>query len=430
MYYIYRGRNVLKFFVFNLPEGCTPWELRCCLEGFGKIVGTYVAKKRDKGGCRFGFVSFVEVKDGVGLEKSLMGFKMGDYRLKMNIARFASENSGFAGQSEKKKQGADVASSGTETFRPTLGIIDRTVTCWGILRGPVPVVTDFRNELLKDPIPWGLTILISFEDVESTTSFLEAKSLWGPWFSKLEVWNGQSLSSERMAWLKVQGAPLHILVPEVLSSIGEMFGKVLYVPKFLSDSQDLSFMRVGILAGEGPRFSEQVVLKWKEKSYRVWVEEELEEWVPDCLGIGDRCRSEGESPEQSSPVVRSADISIQENEEFLHGNDRKEWEEPCASVSKKGGDNGSCLHGKSKGPTFPFFDAGTWLEEGNSVNDKVYFFILKRGLDPRGGGRLLGRQSHLVAQVVFWTQWRRVGLANVLGSFWKKKAIHSLWIGF
>ncbi|KAJ0724923.1 putative RNA recognition motif domain, nucleotide-binding alpha-beta plait domain superfamily [Helianthus annuus] len=54
------NQEVVKFFVTNLPEGCTPWELRQGLEHYGVISGTYVAKKRDKMGNRFGFVSFVE----------------------------------------------------------------------------------------------------------------------------------------------------------------------------------------------------------------------------------------------------------------------------------------------------------------------------------------------------------------------------------
>ncbi|MFS8004010.1 putative RNA-binding domain superfamily [Helianthus anomalus] len=31
--------NVTKFYVSNLPEGCTPWELRSCVEGFGAVSG-------------------------------------------------------------------------------------------------------------------------------------------------------------------------------------------------------------------------------------------------------------------------------------------------------------------------------------------------------------------------------------------------------
>ncbi|MFS8003412.1 putative RNA-binding domain superfamily [Helianthus anomalus] len=69
--------NFTKFFVSNLPEGCTLWELRRGLEGYGNIVGTF------------------DVLDRSVLEKELRGVKLGDSKLKVNIARFAMENSGF-----------------------------------------------------------------------------------------------------------------------------------------------------------------------------------------------------------------------------------------------------------------------------------------------------------------------------------------------
>ncbi|KAJ0700185.1 putative RNA recognition motif domain, nucleotide-binding alpha-beta plait domain superfamily [Helianthus annuus] len=99
------GRGVVtKFFVSNLPEGCTPWELRSSLEGLGEISGTFVAKKRDKTGSRFGFVSFCNVHDCLDLEKKIRGIRMGEFKLKANVARFVVENSGQAGRPELKAQ--------------------------------------------------------------------------------------------------------------------------------------------------------------------------------------------------------------------------------------------------------------------------------------------------------------------------------------
>ncbi|KAJ0793180.1 putative RNA recognition motif domain, nucleotide-binding alpha-beta plait domain superfamily [Helianthus annuus] len=394
-----KGRNIIKFFVSNLPEGCTPWELKGCLEGFGKIDGTYVAKKRDKDGYRFGFVSFSEVKDGLELEKSLKGVKMGDFKLKMNIARFASENKGFARLPEEKAQRVHYEGMGNRSlqsngrdYRSYYEVVGSSSGAgvagvagahrgggrWTWRRWSISIgFSGLPERLIRRYNIWGgvgLSIIILFNEVESASKFLEAMSVWGPWFLKLEAWSGQSMPSERVAWLKLQGIPLHILEPEVIESIGELFGKVLHVPKNLSEDQDLSFMRVGVWAGEGPRLSEQVILKWKDKSFRVWVEEELEEWVPDCLGSGDRCRSEGESSAKSSPVVDMSEYGDQGNEESLHVNGPKGDEVPGGSVSNKGGEGGSEMHEKSKGPSFPAFDVGLWLEAGNSNNDKVYHF--------------------------------------------------------
>ncbi|MFS7915909.1 putative RNA recognition motif domain, nucleotide-binding alpha-beta plait domain superfamily [Helianthus anomalus] len=99
--------NITKLFVSNLPEGCTPLELRKCLEGFGVITGTFVAKKKRQ--CRNKLV------------KNLRGVKMGDFNIKINIARFAFENSGFSDKPEVKPQSARASSQAynckTSNFR-------------------------------------------------------------------------------------------------------------------------------------------------------------------------------------------------------------------------------------------------------------------------------------------------------------------------
>ncbi|KAM0028601.1 hypothetical protein Hdeb2414_s0018g00515841 [Helianthus debilis subsp. tardiflorus] len=77
----------------------------------------------------------------------------------------------------------------------------------------------------------GLSVLITFHDEASASSFLELKDVWKPWFSKLDLWNGQTLPLERVAWLKLCGIPLHLFDADVLSQVGEAFGKILHVPK-------------------------------------------------------------------------------------------------------------------------------------------------------------------------------------------------------
>ncbi|MFS7975203.1 putative RNA recognition motif domain, nucleotide-binding alpha-beta plait domain superfamily [Helianthus anomalus] len=57
--------GMVKLFVTNLPDGCTPWELRKCMEVFGDIVGTYVAKKETR--MAADLVSFRSKVLGTGL---------------------------------------------------------------------------------------------------------------------------------------------------------------------------------------------------------------------------------------------------------------------------------------------------------------------------------------------------------------------------
>ncbi|KAJ0612565.1 putative RNA recognition motif domain, nucleotide-binding alpha-beta plait domain superfamily [Helianthus annuus] len=345
---------VTKLFVSNLPEGCTPWELRKRLENFGVISGAYVAKKRDKGGCRFGFVSFRDVADREELVKNLRGVKMGDYRLKINIARFAVENSGIPVELKKKVGGTGVHGqpsfnipSNFRDSRSYSNVVGPSNAAGRIEKGQLPpveeviqgpeksVVVPDRTEAFKSMAGLalvgrttdletlvdfdrllriakvqvsniqylgGLSLLISFHDEESASSFLESKVIWDPWFSRLERWTGQSLPFDRVAWLKLCGIPLHLFSPDVLSQVGELFGKVLLVPSFLEEDQDLSLCRIGVLVGEVNRVKECVSLRWKNRVYRLWVEENPIDWIPDCIGSpGSQDSGEGASP-MSSPI--------------------------------------------------------------------------------------------------------------------------------
>ncbi|KAJ0930452.1 hypothetical protein HanPSC8_Chr04g0149481 [Helianthus annuus] len=129
----------------------------------------------------------------------------------------------------------------------------------------------------------GLSLLISFPDVESARVFMDAKKVWGPWFSKLDFWSGQTLPLERVAWLKLCGIPLHLLDPVVLGMIGESFGKLLHVPRLHEEDLDLSMVRVGVLVGNPGRIKETVTLRWKDKVFRIWVEEDSDVWIPDSV---------------------------------------------------------------------------------------------------------------------------------------------------
>ncbi|KAJ0612142.1 hypothetical protein HanHA300_Chr01g0023791 [Helianthus annuus] len=299
---------------------------------------------------------------------------MGDSKLRVNVAKFAVENSGrsdllpqdkgkgiakelpgvanlISGRSHafvnqgsgrlfsdlfKKEPARNGSSSGVlqEDYVCSSKVIvvpDRTSAfknCYGVSvvgrTVDLETLVDFdkllriaKIKVAKIQYLGGLSILITFLDEDSAKRFLESREVWGPWFSKLESWKGQSLRLERLAWLNLVGIPLQLLEEDVFVMIGERFGKVLHCPKSLDDDQDLSVVRVGILAGEVNRINEVLSLVWKNKNYRIWVEEEQDAWVPDCLGKSSYLsqNSGSESPMNSSPVISRPEPVIMREDE-------------------------------------------------------------------------------------------------------------------
>ncbi|KAJ0451857.1 hypothetical protein HanRHA438_Chr15g0714711 [Helianthus annuus] len=215
----------------------------------------------------------------------------------------------------------------------------------------------------------GLSIIISFKDESSSASFLNARVVWGPWFSKLEAWKGQSLSLERVAWLNVQGIPLHLVEEGVFNLIGEMFGKVLYVPKRINEELNLSMVRVGVLAGEAQHINEPVSLSWKDIMFRVWVEEEKEAWQPDCLGSSS---DTGVSSDSGSPVMSSPIGVVPEEEVQVNDGQHSVGEEQSPRVDE------GVLHG----------DCGSMHEERENKGEGLVSDdgVFENGGIPRSAG--------------------------------------------
>ncbi|MFS8010324.1 hypothetical protein Hanom_Chr14g01295671 [Helianthus anomalus] len=326
--------NITKLFVSKLPKGSTPWELKKCLESFGEISGTLWRRK------------------GISSEllNSLRGVKMGECRLKINITRFAVENAGVLGPSpeiarapgvqgqsfgnvpsnlrDSRSYSFVVGSSNDHGIHvmggPSVKVDDQLLGGKSII---VPDRTAGFQELAGLALVGrtvNLETLVDFDRFlniakDSAIRFLESKNVWGPWFSKLDGWNGQSFPMERVSWLKLCGIPLHLLSPEVMCQVGELFGKVLHMPKGLEEDHDLSVCRVGVLVGEVNRINEGVSVRWKNRSYRIWVEEDPNDWIPASFrSVVSPGSGEGSTP-VSSPVVDGFGSGAWGNEEMLHG---------------------------------------------------------------------------------------------------------------
>ncbi|KAF5809210.1 hypothetical protein HanXRQr2_Chr04g0154441 [Helianthus annuus] len=129
----------------------------------------------------------------------------------------------------------------------------------------------------------GFYMLLLFEKVEYLYEFRDFNPNLKVWFSWFEVWKGQILPFEQIAWLKISGVPLHVLDKDVFDSVGRLYSKVVHASALNGDDKDLSFDLVGILVGDGEKISDRVTLMWKDKKFKVWVEGESSDWTPDCI---------------------------------------------------------------------------------------------------------------------------------------------------
>ncbi|KAJ0786270.1 putative RNA recognition motif domain, nucleotide-binding alpha-beta plait domain superfamily [Helianthus annuus] len=316
-------RRILKVFVTNLPEGCSGNDLALHVRPFGNIFDLYIARKRDKGGNRFGFISLLDVKDKDDLLRDLRTIRMGDYKLWFNVARFVLEEGEINNhrvekpyKAEPRKEvhcNVEVNSTevGAKSFKDML--VGRSITVvndgvrFGSVHGLAVVarLVDFSvlksiKILLKElsfkeeriQYIGGLDLLITFSDHESAVKFKKVASTCKDKFAFAEIWEGQVLGFERIAWLKIQGIPLHVLSNEVVDLVGGLFGKVVHKATRTDIDVDLSYEYVGVLAGDGKRITEEITLNWKDRKFRVWVTEDNKDWFPEFIEPSDMGISE------------------------------------------------------------------------------------------------------------------------------------------
>ncbi|KAI3801833.1 hypothetical protein L1987_29950 [Smallanthus sonchifolius] len=118
------------------------------------------------------------------------------------------------------------------------------------------------------------------------SSFLSGEDLW---FSSLERWSGQVLPFERIAWMKIRGVPLHLAENAVFNTIAAGYGKVVQPSQL------------------------QVILKWRDRAFRVWISEEEGIWLPECLDPVSMSGPEKECHEYGEAGVKSGDKAGRDN---------------------------------------------------------------------------------------------------------------------
>ncbi|KAJ0577372.1 hypothetical protein HanOQP8_Chr05g0189471 [Helianthus annuus] len=239
----------------------------------------------------------------------------------------------------------------------------------------------------------GLSVIISFREEPAARVFLEAKELWGPWFSKLSAWEGQSLPFEKVAWIRIIGLPLHLLDGDVVKSVGELFGKILHVQKGFINDNDLSYVRVGVLSGDVERIKEVVSLKWKGRSFKILVEEELDVWIPDCLGNSSQVSSGTSSPLASSPVANVEESAVKGSGGAVEGEEvRVENGSANRNACAGGNSNGGGINIQHSDVHFdwqPFLGECKGVESevhGDGTNGVVFFKARKKAKRHRKSG--------------------------------------------
>ncbi|KAJ0522388.1 putative RNA recognition motif domain, nucleotide-binding alpha-beta plait domain superfamily [Helianthus annuus] len=277
----YTRKDATTFYISNIHPKVSDSEFWIECRNYGHLVDAYIARKRDKWGKCFGFLRFVNIKDGEKMAKSLNNIEFYRWRVKAKVARFVKIEKKSA---ERGKQIWDRKEKAETKVMNVTEIEDRSRikegmsyadTVRGIrsqakenevmrftneseafkewknkallcefhsinhLKNADKCVMDLRIEKGVMRYLGGLKVLITFSNVEDMEPLASKKEeRWKDWFHTMGIWKGQLLPYQRIAWLKIRGAPIQLWMGEVMNVIAGKFGRI--VQSSEADKYDLN----------------------------------------------------------------------------------------------------------------------------------------------------------------------------------------------
>ncbi|KAI3751183.1 hypothetical protein L2E82_22229 [Cichorium intybus] len=108
----------------------------------------------------------------------------------------------------------------------------------------------------------------------------EGQVTWRNWFESMNLWVGQDFSYGRIAWIKIEGVPLHIWDGPVFYQIGESFGKIAMPSESSWMDDDISAGYACILVQSNAKIEDEILITWFKKCYKIRVSEESRSWYP------------------------------------------------------------------------------------------------------------------------------------------------------
>ncbi|KAJ0609348.1 putative nucleotide-binding alpha-beta plait domain superfamily, RNA-binding domain superfamily [Helianthus annuus] len=320
------NKDITKYYVARLPGNRSSKDISEVLGTLGDIARVYIARKRDKSGYRYGFASFKGVKYTRELEKRMSNVWMGIFKLFINVAKFTKENEDRSDEETKDQKfktkedklsdqatkenfrygnyvsngfyyAGVVAGKHQETGRRKevvvfefakayvelhgSAIIGKTKDLWTLRKLKIVMKeANYGDSIIK--YLGGLNVFIVFKSSFEAESF-RVDVLGFGWFNFVEIWRGQPVAFERLAWLKIYGIPLHLAGNETYDSVRRCFGKVIHASQRQMEDNFLLYDCVCVMIDVVKRMEEEVVIVEEGKRFRVWVEEERGDWTLDSV---------------------------------------------------------------------------------------------------------------------------------------------------
>ncbi|KAK1422576.1 hypothetical protein QVD17_17859 [Tagetes erecta] len=322
--------NITSFFVSNFPKNITSWDLRNACYNLGHLTDAFIPNKKNNFGERFGFVRYRNVKDVFMLEKGLNNMVLGGLKLSANLAKFDKNGNRLDYNYQPSPKGGDyvpppekppqhsnyVPKTPLNTFNAGRSFKDSLlgnnqtlilskkesialknwsgysvigeVLCLSTLNNLKTLLEELKIGAIEIRYLWGLRVLISFGSSVEAKRFVAGdvgKSL----FANVEIWKGQVIPNDRLAWVQIRGVPLHLWDPSSFNMIGQRLGRLVHQSEASIEDGNLSLDQVGIIVHQQSRVEGQLWIECDGQKFLIGFREIDNCWAPDFVNNMKRC---------------------------------------------------------------------------------------------------------------------------------------------
>ncbi|KAK8674567.1 hypothetical protein V6N13_032676 [Hibiscus sabdariffa] len=268
---VYNNKQVIvSLFVENLPETLHWKGLWFSFARHGDVVNVYIARKRSRGGKRFGFVRMKNQEEAERVIQRLHGFTLYGSKLSVKRARnnygwermaagrthFANKRTMKPGEDLSKGHDEDGAASGSSAS----SIHDRLAK-WGL--GEINVQRLGAK-----------TFLLTIEDEQLYLMLEDVNwSYLNEIFQEVTPWSEKVSYSERATWLEIRGLPLHCWNCVTLKKIAALWGSFEALGENDKHTMDCEKVRVLIATNQVSRIEEIIDVEVGDSVFQVSVRE-------------------------------------------------------------------------------------------------------------------------------------------------------------
>jgi len=309
----FKRNNGTTVYVNNLPEMLDKFGLRGIFQKAGRVVDSYIPKKKKEASRRrYGFVRFGTMQEAGKSIQMLNNKVIRESKLSVKLARSSKQRRWISNTMGRKMERPVKQSNDREWKKKKIVLNEREHNeeqYSDHQRKYRPEMQSIRGTVNEDFVPWlskslictspeprdvatlasaimqdygqctkicalsGVKFILTYQSEEEREAALQNHTELDVWFSEVQRWDKYTCCSSRRVWLEVIGVPPHGWVWENFKRIADRWGYLICLGKPILRTDSFDSMKILIETDILSFIENDCILHIEELGFRVHVRE-------------------------------------------------------------------------------------------------------------------------------------------------------------